>query len=162
MLGQWYCQLWAESLGKMGQGTLPVRAVGTVDQHSQLQLYLDGPRDKLFTVIQTPAASTGRLVRSALAGSTDELAYLDGRSMGDLLDVMQRATAETLIANGCPTRVITLDRVDEAGVGALMMHFFAETVITAGMLGIDPFDQPAVERGKVLARQHLSQIPPRH
>jgi glucose-6-phosphate isomerase len=161
-LGQWYCQLWAESLGKQGQGTLPVRAVGTVDQHSQLQLYLDGPRDKLFTVIQTPVAGTGRLVRSALAGSLPDLAYLDGRSMGDLLDVMQRATAETLIASGCPTRVLTLERVDEAGVGALMMHFFAETVIAAGMLGIDPFDQPAVERGKVLARRHLSQIAPRH
>jgi glucose-6-phosphate isomerase len=162
MLGQWYCQLWAESLGKQGQGTLPVRAVGTVDQHSQLQLYLDGPRDKLFSIIQTPVAGTGRLVRTALAGKAEGLAYLDGRSMGDLMDVMQRATAETLIATGCPTRVLTLDRVDEAGIGALMMHFFAETIIAAGMLGIDPFDQPAVEQGKVLARQHLSQIAPRH
>ena len=160
-LGQWYCQLWAESLGKDGEGVLPVRAVGTVDQHSQLQLYLDGPRDKLFTIVQTPALGTGRVIRTELAGDQGALAYLDGRSMGDLLDVMQRATADTLVKNGCPTRILTLDRVDEEAMGALMMHFFAETVIAAGMLGIDPFDQPAVEQGKVLAREYLGEIPPR-
>jgi len=160
-LGLWYCQLWAESLGKEGEGTLPVRAVGAVDQHSQLQLYLDGPRDKLFTLVQTPLAGTGRLMRTELAGDGGELAYLDHRSMGDLLDAMQRATAETLIANGCPTRVLTLDRVDEAGMGALMMHFMAETVIAADMLGVDPFDQPAVEQGKLLARRYMDAIAPR-
>jgi len=161
-MGQWYCQLWAESLGKNGEGVLPVRAVGAVDQHSQLQLYLDGPRDKLFTIVQTPVRGTGRLMRTALAGDRGALDYLDGRTMGDLLDVMQRATADTLLQNGCPTRIMTLDRVDEEAMGALMMHFIAETVIAAGMLGIDPFDQPAVEQGKVLARQYLATIPPRH
>lgn len=161
-LGQWYCQLWAESLGKQGEGVLPVRAVGTVDQHSQLQLYLDGPRDKLFTIVQTPARGTGRIMRTMLAGDQGDLDYLDGRRMGDLLDAMQRATADTLVQNGCPTRIFTLDRVDEEAMGALMMHFIAETVIAAGMLGVDPFDQPAVEQGKVLARQYLETIPPRH
>ena len=160
-LGLWYRQLWAESLGKGGEGTLPVRAVGAVDQHSQLQLYLGGPRDKVFTLIQTPVGGTGRRMRTALAGDTGALDYLDGRTMGDLLDAMQRATAETLVQNGCPTRVLTLDRVDEAGIGSVMMHFMAETIIAAGMLDIDPFDQPAVEQGKVLARQYLSATPPR-
>ena len=161
-MGQWYCQLWAESLGKEGEGVLPVRAAGTVDQHSQLQLYLDGPRDKLFTFVHTPARGTGRLMRTALAGDRGALEYLDGRTMGDLLDVMQRATADTLVQNGCPTRILTLEQVDEAGMGALMMHFIAETIIAAGMLGVDPFDQPAVEQGKVLARKYLSAIEPRH
>ncbi len=160
-LGLWYRQLWAESLGKNGEGTLPVRAVGAVDQHSQLQLYLDGPRDKLFSVVQGPVAGTGRVMRAALAGDKGDLGYLDGRSMGDLFDVMQRATPDTLIKNGCPTRILSLDRVDEDGLGALLMHFMAETIIAAGMLGVDPFDQPAVEQGKVLARQYLGEIAPR-
>lgn len=159
--GLWYRQLWAESLGKQGEGTLPVSALGTVDQHSQLQLYLDGPRDKFFTMIHAPSAGTGRLVRTAIADKEPGLGYLDGRSMGDLLDTMQRATTETLIKNGCPTRVMTLEQVDEAAVGALMMHYMAETIIAADMLGVDAFNQPAVEQGKILAREYMTQIPPR-
>lgn len=159
--GLWYRQLWAESLGKQGEGTLPVSALGTVDQHSQLQLYLDGPRDKLFTMIHAPSAGTGRLVRTAIADKEPGLGYLDGRSMGDLLDTMQRATTETLIKNGCPTRVMTLEQVDEAAIGALMMHYMAETIIAADMLGVDAFNQPAVEQGKILARDYMSQITPR-
>lgn len=159
--GFWYRQLWAESLGKQGEGTVPVRALGTVDQHSQLQLYLDGPRDKSFTMIQTPVASTGRLVRTAIADNEAGLSYLDRRSMGDLLASMQRATTETLIKNGCPTRVLKLEQVDEAAIGALMMHYMAETVIAADMLGVNAFNQPAVEQGKILARDYMSQIPQR-
>ena len=155
-LGFWYRQLWAESLGKGGKGTLPVRALGTVDQ-----LYLDGPRDKFFTLIETPVAGTGRPMQPAAVGESEALDYLQRRTMGDLMDAMQRATAETLIRNGCPTRVIGLERVDEGTVGALMMHFIAETIIAADMLGVDAFDQPAVEQGKVLARQYMAAIPAR-
>src|SRR5690606_19881017 len=147
----WFRQLWAQSLGKDGKGTLPVRAVGTVDQHSQLQLYLAGPADKLFTVIQTRTAGTGRIVSPELA-SDRRLAYLAGRKMGDLFDAEQRATTETLIRNGRPTRIIKVDRVDERTMGGLMMHYFLETIIAAHLLGVDPFDQPAVEEGKVLTR----------
>ena len=150
-------QLWAESLGKDGKGTLPVRAVGTVDQHSQLQLYLAGPADKLFTVILTEAAGTGRVVPPELAQG-EALSYLAGRKMGDLLDAEQRATAETLIRHGRPTRLLRLGRVDEAAMGALMMHFFLETIITAHLWSVDPFDQPAVEEGKILARQYLGKM----
>jgi glucose-6-phosphate isomerase len=81
--------------------------------------------------------------------------------MGDLLDSMQRATTETLIKNGCPTRVMSLERVDEAAVGALMMHYIAETIIASDMLGVNAFNQPAVEEGKILARQYMSQMPSR-
>src|SRR3546814_18141967 len=81
----WYRQLWAESLGKDGKGTLPVRAGGAVDQHSQVQLYLGGPRDKMFTVLLTDCAGRGRVVPAELA-SDPSLAYLAGRQMGDLFD----------------------------------------------------------------------------
>jgi glucose-6-phosphate isomerase len=84
-----------------------------------------------------------------------ELSYLAGRRMGDLLDAEQRATAATLARNGRPTRVLHLETVDERAVGALMMHFMLETIIAAHLLEVDAFDQPAVEEGKVLAREYL-------
>lgn len=155
--GLWFRQLWAESLGKDGTGTTPIRAMGTVDQHSQLQLYLAGPADKVFTVIVMARAGTGPKVAPGPAGD-QALAYLAGRSMGDLLEAEQRATIETLAANGRPVRVITLSRLDERVMGALMMHFMLETVIAADLLGVNPFDQPAVEEGKRLAREHLGRM----
>ena len=157
--GLWFRQLWAESLGKDGKGTTPIRALGTVDQHSQVQLYLDGPRDKMFTLVFSDAAGTGGVVPRDLADDPS-LGYLAGRRLGDLLDAEQRATAETLIARGCPTRILSVERVDERSVGALMMHYFLETIIAAHLLGVDPFDQPAVEDGKVLARRYLEESKP--
>jgi glucose-6-phosphate isomerase len=158
--GLWYRQLWAESLGKQGRGTTPIRAIGTVDQHSQLQLYLDGPRDKMFTLIQLDVAGTGRAAQPGLA-SEPALGYLAGRTIGDLLDAEQRATAETLVRHARPVRVFRLDRLDERVMGALMMHFMIETIVAARLLEVDPFDQPAVEEGKVLARQYLAEMSPR-
>jgi glucose-6-phosphate isomerase len=153
--GLWFRQLWAESLGKDGQGSTPIRALGTVDQHSQLQLYLAGPRDKFYTLVTAPSAGVGRAVDRALADD-DRLGYLAGRSLGDLLAAEARATYETLARNGRPTRLITLDRLDEEAMGALFMHFMLETILTARLIGVDPFDQPAVEEGKVLARRYLA------
>lgn len=158
-LGAWYTQLWAESLGKQGQGTTPHGALGAVDQHSQLQLFLAGPRDKLFTVVTTDVAGTGaRVSPQATELMGEGIGYLAGRTMGDLLDAEQRATVETLVANGCPTRVIHAARVDEECLGALMMHLMLETMVAARLMGIDAFDQPAVEEGKVLARRYLSEM----
>ncbi len=153
--GLWYRQLWAESLGKGGQGTTPIRALGTVDQHSQLQLYLDGPPDKMFTLLMGDVAGGGGEVPPDLAGATG-LGYLAGRRMGDLLDAEQRATADTLIRHGRPTRVMRVPRLDEAAMGALMMHFMLETIIAARLMGVDAFDQPAVEESKRLARDYLA------
>ncbi len=153
--GLWYRQLWAESLGKDGNGTTPIRAVGTVDQHSQLQLYLAGPADKMFTVVMLDCVGTGARVDANLA-SDEALGYLSGRTMGDLMDAESRATAETLARNGRPTRLIRIESLDEAVLGGLMMHFMLETIIAAHLLGVDPFDQPAVEEGKVLTRQYLA------
>jgi len=155
--GLWFQQLWAESLGKDGSGSTPIRAMGTRDQHSQMQLYLDGPRDKLFTLMTLDVQGQGRLISNALV-KEQELAYLQRRRMGDLLESEQRATAETLVNNGCPLRLFQLDRLDEEVMGALLMHFMLETIISAGLLGVDAFDQPAVEEGKVLTRQFLSEM----
>jgi glucose-6-phosphate isomerase len=152
----WFRQLWAESLGKNGKGTTPVRAIGAVDQHSQLQLYLDGPADKLFTVITLDVEGSGRRVEPDLVADDPALAYLSSKTIGDLCEAEQRATIETLARNGRPVRVIRLEDLNERRLGALMMHFMLETVIAGDLLGVDPFDQPAVEQGKILARDYLA------
>ena len=154
-LGLWFCQLWAESLGKNGGGSTPVRALGTVDQHSQLQLYLDGPADKMFTLILTETGGQGRPVPRNFTDIVG-LSYLKDRTMGDLFAAAGRATAETLANNGRPTRVFDVPVVDESSMGALMMHFMLETVIAADLIGVNAFDQPAVEEGKILAREYLA------
>lgn len=157
--GLWYRQLWAESLGKDGHGTTPIRAMGTVDQHSQLQLYLAGPWDKMFSVLRMDTKSEGRRVDPELLDDP-RLDYLAGRRMGDLLDAEARATADTLIRNGRPTRQILIETLDEDTLGGLFMHFMLETILAAHLLEVNPFDQPAVEEGKVLAREYLERIAP--
>jgi glucose-6-phosphate isomerase len=152
---RWYVQLWAESLGKDGKGTTPIAALGPVDQHSQLQLFMAGPRDKLFTVITVGAAGRGPRLDAALAAAVGEPGFA-GKTIGDLVAAQGRATAETLAKNGCPVRTLALDRLDEASLGELLMHFMLETIIAAHLLGVDPFDQPAVEEGKVLAKRYLT------
>jgi glucose-6-phosphate isomerase len=152
---RWYVQLWAESLGKEGKGTTPIAALGPVDQHSQLQLFIAGPRDKLFTVITVACAGEGPRLDADLAAAVGEPGFA-GKTIGDLVAAQGRATAETLAKNGCPVRTIKLDRLDEASLGELLMHFMLETIIAAQLLGIDAFDQPAVEEGKVLAKRYLT------
>jgi glucose-6-phosphate isomerase len=152
---KWWVQLWAESLGKQGKGTTPVAALGPVDQHSQLQLYLAGPRDKLFTVITTSVAGRGPRLDKSLAKAAGEPEF-GGRRIGDLVAAQGRATADTLAKNGCPVRTMHIERLDERSLGALLMHFMLETIIAARLLGVDPFDQPAVEEGKILAKKYLA------
>lgn len=152
--GLWYRQLWAESLGKDGKGTVPVTGIGPVDQHSQLQLYLAGPADKAYTVMSVGAAGAGPRV------VTDDpaLAYLNGKAMGDLADAEYRATVETLKSNSRPVRTFEIPVLDETAMGALLMHFMLETIIAGALMGVDPFDQPAVEEGKILARKYLGEM----
>jgi glucose-6-phosphate isomerase len=151
----WFVQLWAESLGKDGKGMTPVAALGPVDQHSQLQLFIAGPRDKLFTVITTNVAGRGPRIETELAKLAGEPDFA-GKTVGDLVAAQGRATAETLARNGCPVRTIHIERLDEDSLGELLMHFMLETIIAAHLLGIDAFDQPAVEEGKILAKTYLS------
>lgn len=153
---RWFRQLWAESLGKGGCGTTPAAAMGVTDQHSQLQLYLDGPRDKMFTLITTARDGAGPVMPEGLSNDP-ELAYLEGRSLGDLMAAEQRATADTLARGGHPLRRIELDGLQERSLGGLLMHFMLETIIAAGLMGVDPFGQPAVEQGKQRARDYLAE-----
>lgn len=154
----WFVQLWAESLGKNGSGTTPIAALGPLDQHSQLQLFMDGPREHLITVLRLPTRGQGPVVDADLARAAG-FAEMAGRATGDLVDAQANATPDALAAAGRPVRIFELSRLDETTMGALMMHFFLETIIAGRMLGIDPFDQPAVELGKTIARERLLKLP---
>lgn len=150
----WHQQLWAESLGKDGHGTTPVRALGPVDQHSQLQLYLDGPADKFFTVITSDQRGEGPLLASDLADDPD-LAYLRGHTIGDVVTAEAAATVTVFKERGRPLRHLRLRQVNERSLGALMMHFMLETIIASHLYGVNPYDQPAVELGKRLTKEYL-------
>ena len=154
--GRWFRQLWAESLGKDGTGTTPIDALGATDQHSQLQLWLGGPHDKMFTLITLDRRGVGTMVPPS---GDEDLAYLKGRTLGDLMAAEQRATAETLAGNGRPVRLMQFKALDEQSLGALLMHFMLETIITAGLIDVAPFGQPAVDDGKALARAYLAAEP---
>jgi glucose-6-phosphate isomerase len=153
----WYRQIWAESLGKNGTGTTPIRAMGTIDQHSQVQLYLGGPIDKLFTLVISDSKGKGTKLTPDMLGGDKALDYLANQTMGDLLLAEADAVAATLAKNGRPVRIIRIPTVDEKVMGALMMHFMLETMFAAELWGVDAFDQPEVEASKVLTRQYLSQ-----
>ncbi len=154
----WYAQLWAESLGKGGKGTAPIACVGPLDQHSQLQLFMDGPRDYLMNVVRTPMGGTGPRMSRELAESAG-LGYLAGCTTGDLVEAQAAALPQALTNAGRPVRIFELPKLDERAVGALMMHLMLETILAARLWNIDPFDQPAVELAKIITRERVSKLP---
>ncbi len=154
----WYAQLWAESLGKSGKGTAPIACVGPLDQHSQLQLFMDGPRDYVMNVVRTPMAGTGPKLSPQLAESAG-VGYLGGRTTGDLVEAQSIALPQALIKAGRPVRIFELPKLDERALGALMMHLMLETILAARLWNIDPFDQPAVELAKNITRERVASLP---
>ena len=148
--GPWFAQLWAESLGKNGQGTMPVPAVGVTDQHSLLQMFLDGPLDKGCLFLSAPAP------QGPVLGPQDEpWGWLSGKSMGEILEAETLATRMSLAQRGVPLVHVTAPDCGEYAAGKLIMLLEASTIFTGWLLGINPVDQPAVEEGKKLARARL-------
>ncbi|WP_435333897.1 glucose-6-phosphate isomerase [Haloarchaeobius sp. TZWWS8] len=145
---EWFAQLWAESLGKDGLGQTPARALGATDQHSQLQLYRAGPRDKMVTLVRPTEYDETTIPETEF----DDLAYLGGKGLGTLLDAEFEATEASLAAAGRPNVRVELDRVDEYGVGSLLYGMEAACVLAGELYGVDTFVQPAVEWGKKAAR----------
>ena len=152
--GLWHRQLWAESLGKDGKGSTPIRALGPVDQHSQLQLYLDGPPDKMFTILCLDQAGSGLRIPSEDAWICG-VDYMANLTIGDLISSQQNATIAALESNGCPTRIIRIHDLREKALGALFLNSMLETVFAADLLEVNPFDQPAVEWAKIASRDYL-------
>ena len=153
-LSFWYRQLWAESIGKNRMGITPVNALGTVDQHSQLQLYLDGPSDKFFTFIFEKKKKINKKLDCSY-GKDKNFSLLHNRPFENLLIFELRATIETLKQKKAPLRVIELDKINENAIGSLIMFLFLETIFSCYFIDVDPFNQPAVEEGKILTKEFL-------
>ena len=156
LLTRWWMQLWAESLGKDGQGTQPVGALGPVDQHSQQQLYLAGPKDRFFTVITTGVKGKGPQIDAGLAEKIGQADFA-GKTIGDMVAAQGVAMIDTFARNGCAVRRFHVEHIDETSHGELLMHFMLETILTGYAMGVDPFDQPAVEEAKLLAKRYLAE-----
>jgi glucose-6-phosphate isomerase len=151
-LGPWFCQLWAESLGKDGKGTMPIAAVGVTDQHSVNQMFLDGPRDKGCLFLTCDGLSRGRPFPDELP---DEWRWLKGKQFGELLDAEALGTCMALAHSKMPLIRINMADSTERAAGALMALLEATTLLTGWLMGINPIDQPAVELGKRLANARL-------
>lgn len=153
----WFAQLWAESLGKrldrrgeiVHVGPTPVAAVGATDQHSQIQLYMEGPFDKLvsFIRVEHPEEDLRIPSRDALP---EELAYLAGHGMGELLLTEQEATSAALAHAGRMNLTLSVPSLTAETLGELIMFYQLATGFAGAWYGINPFDQPGVELGKRL------------
>ena len=155
LTADWYSQLWAESLGKKGLGQTPVKALGATDQHSQVQLYMEGPNDKVFTFVgadqfRVPASAT-KITETM--GSFD---YLLGHNLGGILDAEQSATTTALAKASRPSMTVSFPIIDAHHLGEFFMAYEIATAFAGALFGINPFDQPGVELGKVLTREILS------
>jgi glucose-6-phosphate isomerase len=156
-MGEWFCQLWAESLGKrvntkgreVWNGQTPVTALGATDQHSQLQLYVEGPGDKVFTFLGVKHYSS-LMPLPKLYPKMEELAFLGGRSLNKLIQAEMQATRLTLARNGRPSFILTLPKINPFTIGQLIFLWELETYICGQLMGINPLDQPGVEEGKIL------------
>ena len=162
---EWYRQLWAESLGKrvdregrtVHVGPTPVAAVGATDQHSQVQLFMEGPFDKVITFIRVeqfgddlPIRPSGVVPESGGAELPADLAYLVGHSLGELLHAEYEATAAALAEMGRMSCTLHLPELTAETVGEAIMFYQLATGYAGVWYGINPFDQPGVELGKRL------------
>ncbi len=153
---EWFAQLWAESLGKISadgtvHGQTPLKAIGTNDQHSQLQLYLEGPDDKIIIFI---TAGTKHDIK--IKNADVEFSYLNNKYISEIFSAEQKATADALFSKGRPSICIHLENLNEVTMGGLIYFFEVVTVLMAAFLNVNPFNQPAVEEIKRRAKGILS------
>ena len=154
-IADWYAQLWAESLGKRYDneghevfvGQTPVKALGVTDQHSQVQLYTEGPFDKVVVLLGVEEYKT-TLTIPKLYQDIPSLGFLGGVTQNQLIQTEQMATEYALLKSGRPNLTITLPRVNEFMLGQLLYFFEVATAFTGELLQINAFDQPGVEEGK--------------
>jgi len=160
----WFTQLWAESLGKkkntsgeiVHTGFTPIVGYGATDQHSQMQLFMEGPSDKCLVLIEVAKFGADFKLDSSL--KTNALEKLSSYSLSQLMQAELNGTLKALAENGRPTIHIQIERNDEFHMGELIVFFESLTALMGDYLMIDPFDQPGVEAGKIYAYQFLNQL----
>ncbi|MDR2504585.1 MAG: glucose-6-phosphate isomerase, partial [Oscillospiraceae bacterium] len=157
LLSDWFCQLWAESLGKnvtrsgkpINAGQTPVKALGVTDQHSQLQLYTEGPLDKVITLFQVEAYRMETAIPEAPESYPDEIRFLGGKTHSQLIQAEYKGTEYALTAAGRMNQTIVVPFVDADAIGQLLYFFEMATAFAGEMLDIDAFNQPGVEGSKI-------------
>ena len=148
---EWYVQLWAESLGKEGRGQTPLKAVGTSSQHSILQLFMDGPDDKIYQMIfirnyqKDPTLPENPLI----------LPFIGGKRVSEIMEAEYRGTVEALKSRKRPLVLLEVESLTERELGRLFMSYMVATVIMSRLIGVNPYGQPAVEVGKRVAEREL-------
>ncbi|MBN1290800.1 MAG: glucose-6-phosphate isomerase [Candidatus Latescibacteria bacterium] len=157
-LADWFRQLWAESLGKkhdldgniVNTGPTPVKALGVTDQHSQVQLYVEGPYDKVFTILAVDKFENDCLMEPSYKDKSS-LGYLGGRSMAELMEAERLGTIYALTKNKRPNMTITFPGITPGTVGQFLYAFEVSIVFSGGLYNVNPLDQPGVEAGKIAA-----------
>jgi glucose-6-phosphate isomerase len=155
LMADWFRQLWAESLGKrvnlkneaVETGPTPIKALGVTDQHSQLQLYMEGPRDKSVTFLRVEKFRHTLTIPRGYQKIKD-ISYLGGHSFDELIDAEARATAMALAKNGRPNCTFIIPEMNARTVGQLIFLLETATAYAGGLFGVNPMDQPGVEEGK--------------
>jgi len=159
---RWFVQLWAESLGKKNinntrQGFTPVSLVGPDDQHSFLQLIIEGVRDKTITFFKIDKLNDESLIPDLKEFSIFGSDYLNGKSFNELINLQADSTYEAIIdEKDIPCDKITISKIDEENIAMLMYRFQLLTSVLGAFLQVNTYNQPAVEKGKVILRRKLS------
>jgi glucose-6-phosphate isomerase len=153
-LAAWFVQLWAESLGKDGKGSTPHGAVGTTDQHSQVQLYMEGPQDKVIEIVEVEEHPRDLEIPGAYE-DLEGVGYLGGHTMAELLNVECDATRKALAEAGRPNATIKLGAVNEENLGYMLQALEVQTAIAGSLYGVNAFNQPGVEAGKQITYSRM-------
>lgn len=153
-IAAWFVQLWAESLGKDGKGSTPHGAVGTTDQHSQVQLYMEGPQDKVIEIVQVESHPRDLDIPKAYE-DIEGVGYLGGHTMAELLNVECDATQKALTKAGRPNCAIKLGDVSAENIGYLFQALEVQTAISGSLYGVNAFNQPGVEAGKNITYEKM-------
>ena len=149
----WCQQLLAESLGKKGKGILPIVSQAPKDHHSLLQLYLDGPKDKLFYIFSLKS-NKNMYVNKNVFGDTFK--FVENQKLSKVIEEQKNALTKSLRNKNIPYRDFKVNKIEEETFGELFSYFISETALVGNLIGVDPFNQPAVEEVKNLTKHYLS------
>ena len=149
----WCQQLLAESLGKKGKGILPIVSQAPKDHHSLLQLYLDGPKDKLFYIFSLKS-NKNMYVNKNVFG--DAFKFAENQKLSKVIEEQKNALTKSLRNKNIPYRDFKVNKIEEETFGELFSYFISETALVGNLIGVDPFNQPAVEEVKNLTKHYLS------
>jgi len=160
-LTKWYVQLWGESIGKIDStgnsvGMTPIGLIGAVDQHSFLQLVIEGPKDKTVTFINIDDFENDLIIPDISLKHIEKTDFINGKTFNALINAQCDATRQSLIDNNVPTDGITISKINEENIGAMIIYYELLTSLTGSMLKVNTYDQPGVELGKTILYANLN------